>query len=76
MKICEAIFLFNGWKFLFTPDGKQKMNGRIYTKWKVVVEHKGEKYITHYLAFVPSAHICRVIKKSKNFLDNKISTSK
>lgn len=72
MKVLETIFKFRGWTFSFTPGTKKKMNGRYYTKWDVIVGWRGKKYKAQYYSFVPSAFICRVIKKNKHFLNNPV----
>lgn len=73
MKLKEATYKFRGWVFVFTPFRKRKLRGRIYTMWKVIVEWRGKKYKTYYLAFTPSAFICRFLKKSKSFLNHPIT---
>lgn len=70
MKIVEAIFKFRGWTFTFKPVRKKKLHGRMYIQWSVIVEWRGKKYKGGYYAFTPSAHICRQMKRNKNFLNN------
>lgn len=70
MKIKRAIYEFRGYTFTFTPFRKRKLRGRLITRWKIIVDYRGKKYRIDYLAFVPSAHICRFIKKTKTFLKN------
>lgn len=72
MKILETIFVFRGWRFTFTPVGKKRLGRTVYKKWKVIVEWRGKKYRAYYLSFVPSAFICRQLKKTKGFLNHPI----
>jgi len=74
MKIVEAVFKFKDYVFSFKQVDTHKQHGRTYKKWEVTVDYRNKKYVTHYLAFVPSAHICRRIKKNGYFLKNRIKS--
>lgn len=64
MKVIKAIFEFRGWRFEFEPGEKREWHGRMIIKWYVKAWHNKELvYNAGYLAFVPSAYICRTIIK-------------
>jgi hypothetical protein len=66
MKVQQAIFKFRGWQFTWHPTGTKKIHGRKNTVWEVVIEHTARpkfKTIWTIIAFVPSAFLCRRLKK-------------
>jgi len=78
MKVQQAIFIFKGWKFTWIPVKKKRLEkgGRFYIEWEIIIEWRNKKYKGGYMAFTPSASICRHLKRSKRFIEIRNQTSK
>lgn len=67
MNVHLAQFEFKWGTFVFIPIFKEELSGRVYTVWHILIFRKLQVYQTFYRAFVPSACICRRIKKNLNY---------
>ena len=63
MKINKVIFYFDKWKFIFKYKDKIFKGHRFYSRYNVKVISESKEYNWLVTAFVPSAKICRSLKK-------------